>query len=204
MKRWLTTLSLAAAVALTGARPGHADAEIGKPAPAFSLTDTNGKTVSLADHKGKTVVLEWINYGCPFVKKHYETGNMQALQKEAAAQGVVWLSICSSAKGKEGHMSPADWNKANKAQGFAGTAVLLDAEGTVGKAYGAKTTPHMFVVDAKGNVAYMGAIDDKSSFDKEDVKTAKNHVRAALADLKAGKKVATSSTKPYGCSVKYK
>ncbi len=149
-------------------------------------------------------MLEWINHGCPFVKKHYGSGNMQKLQKEYTAKGVVWLSVASSAPGKEGYMKADAWNKAIVDKKSVATAVLLDPDGVVGRAYGAKTTPHMFVIDAQGNVAYKGAIDDRPSTDTADVPGAKNYVRAALDSVLAGKPVETASTTPYGCGVKYK
>ncbi len=181
-----------------------AAAEPGKAAPAFSLTDSNGKTHALADFKGKYVVLEWVNHGCPFVVKHYSGGNMQALQKEYTGKGVVWLSICSSAEGKQGFMTPADWNKALAEKKAASTAVLLDPEGTVGKSYGAKVTPHMFVIDPDGKVIYAGGIDNIRSTDTADVAKAENYVKAALDAAMAGKPVATATSAPYGCSVKFK
>jgi peroxiredoxin len=177
--------------------------EIGQPAPAFTATDTNGKTVSLSDFKGKTVVLEWTNHECPFVVKHYKSGNMQALQAEAAKDDVVWISVVSSAKDKEGNVTAEEANKIIADQKAVPAHKILDETGTIGKLYDAKTTPHMFVIDKNGVLAYAGAIDDKSGFDPEEVKTAKNYVRAALADLKAEKPVEVSSTKPYGCGVKY-
>lgn len=191
--------------ALTLAAPflGHTAATVGQPAPAFTLTDTNGKSHNLADFKGKTVVLEWINHGCPFVVKHYSKGHMQALQKELTGKGVVWLSICSSAPGKQGHMSAADWNKTNAEKGAAPTAVLLDEDGKVGRAYGARTTPHMFVINAEGMVAYAGAIDSVKSTKADDIAGATNHVQAAVGEILSGKPVSTPTTEPYGCSVKY-
>lgn len=179
------------------------DPEVGKPAPDFKLTDVDGKARSLAEFKGKYVVLEWINHGCPFVKKHYDSGNMQALQKEAAGKGAVWLSVASSAKGKEGYMDEGEWKKALAEHGSAPAAVLLDAKGKVGKLYGAKTTPHMFIVDPAGALIYKGAIDDRPTADKADVAGAKNHVRQALDEAMAGKPVSEPATKAYGCSVKY-
>lgn len=181
----------------------HAAPEIGKPAPEFMANDTNGNHVMLSALKGKTVVLEWTNHECPFVKKHYNGGNMQALQKEATADGVVWVSIVSSAKGKEGNTTAEEANKIMVEQKAVPTHKILDESGAIGTLYGAKTTPHMFVIDKNGILAYAGAIDDKSSADPEDIKTAKNYVRAALADLKAGKPVETPATNPYGCGVKY-
>lgn len=178
--------------------------ETGQVAPDFSLQDIHGKPVSLAKLRGSFVVLEWINHGCPFVKKHYDSGNMQALQKEFSAKGVQWLSICSSAEGKQGHMKPMEWRKVAKEKGGAATAILLDDWGKVGTLYGAKTTPHMFIIDPKGVLIYQGAIDDTPSTDPADVTGAVNYVRAALEEAFAGKPVSTSTTKPYGCGVKYK
>lgn len=177
--------------------------EIGNPAPDFSLTDIHGKKVSLSEFQGKYIVLEWMNFQCPFIKKHYDTGNMQALQKEFRQKGVVWLSICSSAKGKEGYMEPEEWEKVSRQQKSDANAILLDPFGTVGKNYAAKTTPHMFIIDPKGILIYKGAIDDKPSTEKEDVKTAKNYVREALDAALNGKNIDPSDTKSYGCSVKY-
>lgn len=181
-----------------------AGAEVGKTAPAFTLSDWDGKSRKLSDFKGKIVVLEWFNQGCPFVKKHYDSNNMQSLQKKYTGKGVVWLSICSSAEGKQGADSGAGHKKLFKEKGAAPTAVLLDSEGTVGHLYGAKATPHMFVIDGKGVLVYAGAIDDNNSADKEAVKTAKNYVAAAVDETIAKKPVTTNSTKAYGCSIKYK
>jgi glutathione peroxidase-family protein len=177
--------------------------EIGQPAPAFTLTDTTGTEHSLSDFKGKTVVLEWINHGCPFVVKHYASGNMQALQEKYTGEGVVWLSICSSAPGAQGHMSAADAAAKSKEVGSKATAYLIDESGTVGKAYNAKTTPEMFVINAEGILVYKGAIDDKPSTNAADIEGSKNFVAAALDEVLAGKEVSTATTKPYGCSVKY-
>jgi peroxiredoxin len=183
------------------AAPGLAHA---KPAPAFTAVDIDGKTRSLAEFRGKTVVLEWVNEGCPYVKKHY-SGNMQGLQAAATADGVVWLTIASSAPGKQGHFpdgaAARSWMTA---RGARPAALLLDPAGTVATAYKAKTTPHMFVIDAAGAVVYEGAIDDIPSNKVEDLPKAKNLVAAALADVKAGRKVAVSYVQPYGCAVKYK
>jgi peroxiredoxin len=175
----------------------------GKIAPDFSLTDTNGQKVSLRDFKGKTVVLEWFNYECPFVIKHYGSGNMQKLQKEYTDKGVVWLSINSSAKGKQGNYSSEEMNRLAKERQVASTAILLDENGQVGQSYGAKTTPHMFIIDKDGNVVYQGAIDDKPSVDPSDIPAARNYVKDALDSILAGQPVADASTKSYGCSVKY-
>lgn len=199
-------LTLAAAVCLaTGLSPvlQAGEADIGKQAPEFSLIDTTGKTNTLFSFKGKYVVLEWTHYDCPFVKKHYGTGNMQKLQKRYTGKGVIWLSINSSAPGKQGHYPAEKWNEMIKEKGAVSTAVLLDPDGTVGKMYGAKTTPHLFIINSEGILIYKGAVDDKPSFDPETVKTAKNYVVAALEAAMAGRAVETPSTQSYGCSVKY-
>jgi hypothetical protein len=179
-------------------------ATVGQPAPAFTLTDLDGKTHSLADFKGKTVVLEWVNPECPFVVKHYEkSGNLPATQKAATADGVVWLLINSAAPGKQGDFDAAAakaWMEKNQA---AATAYLRDVDGKVGKAYDAKTTPHMYVINAEGVLVYNGAIDSKRSTNPKDIEGAENYVKSALAALKAGQPVATPTTQPYGCSVKY-
>ena len=172
-------------------------------APAFKLKDTNDKEHSLADFKDKIVVLEWINHDCPYVKKHYDSGNMQELQKKYTEKGVVWLSICSSAEGTQGHMTSKAWNEKTTAVKAAPTAVLIDADGTVGKAYKAKTTPHMFVIDKSGNIAYRGSIDDKADAKADEIKKSKNFVALALDALIAGKEPEVKEQKPYGCSVKY-
>jgi len=193
-----TTLALALAAGTTLAAP-----EVGQPAPAFTLTDSNGQSHNLADFKGKFVVLEWLNHGCPFVKKHYDSNNMQKLQKEYTGKDVVWLSIVSSAPGKQGHMSPAETNQAKEEKGSAATAVLLDEDGTVGQLYGAKVTPELYVINPDGNLIYAGAIDDKKSVDPADVEGAANYVKRALDEALAGQPVSTPKTEPYGCSVKY-
>lgn len=196
--------ALAALAVIVGAQSASADApKVGQPAPAFSAVDLDGKTRSLAEFKGKYVVLEWHNQGCPFVKKHYDSGNMQKLQKELTGKGAVWLSIISSAPGKQGYVTPAEEKSFLAEKQAAPTTVLFDPEGTVGKTYGAKTTPHMFVIDDKGVLVYAGAIDDNPSADAADAATAKNFVRAAYDEASAGKPVTTSSTAPYGCGVKY-
>lgn len=177
--------------------------ETGKAAPGFAVKASNGKTVKLSDYQGKTVVLEWLNYGCPFVKKHYESKNMQGLQKKYTGDGVVWLSVISSAPGKQGHGDAKQAEADKAAHGSHATAILLDEKGEMGKAYGALTTPHMYVIDKSGKLVYQGAIDDKASTELADVKTATNYVSAALDATKAGKPVAVSQTKAYGCGVKY-
>ena len=181
----------------------QADVQIGQPAPDFSLTDCSGKKVSLSDYKGKVVVLEWVNHNCPFVAKHYGSGNMQKLQADATAKGVTWLSISSSAPGKPGYASPADASKKCTETQSAATAYLLDETGEVGKTYGAKVTPEMYVIDAKGVLVYHGAIDDKKSTNPGDIAGAKNYVAAALDEVLAGKPVSTPKSDPYGCGVKY-
>jgi len=196
-------LSFVLSVLLLTTATAFADAEIGKPAPDFTLTDTNGKTHALKDLKGKTVVLEWLNFECPFVKKHYGSGNMQKLQAAETAKGTVWFSIVSSAKGKQGYYEPKEMNEREQNAKSKATAVLYDTDGKVGKAYGAKSTPHMFVIDRDGKIAYRGAIDDKATTEAEDIPTAKNYVAAALEDLHANRKVATAETKSYGCGIKY-
>lgn len=198
----MRTLAIAATAAVALAAPALATPEIGKPAPAFTAVDSNGKTRSLGEFKGKTVVLEWNNPECPFVKKHY-AGNMQALQKAAAKDGVVWLTINSGAAGKQGHLDGPGANAVTKAKGASPAAYLLDAKGTVGRAYAAKTTPHMYVIDPAGRLAYAGAIDDTPTADPADVAKAKNYVTAALADMKAKRPVQVATSKPYGCAVKY-
>lgn len=179
-------------------------AGVGEPAPAFTLTDLAGKSHQLSDFKGKIVVLEWTNPECPFVVKHYESsGNLPATQKAATASGVVWLQINSGATGKQGDYDDAAvkaWLAKNQA---AATAYLRDRDGKVGKAYGAKTTPHLFVISAEGVLVYQGAVDSKRSTDAKDIAGAENYVQSALADLKAGQPVRTPSTQPYGCGVKY-
>jgi len=194
-------IALALIVAL--ATVAHAQVEVGKPAPNFTLKDCAGKEHSLTDFKGKTVVLEWVNHECPFVVKHYSGGNMQKLQKDATAKGVVWLSVCSSAPGKQGNMSGADAGKKCTEVGSNATAYLLDEDGKVGQLYAAKRTPEMYVIDPKGVLVYHGAIDDKKSTDAADIAGAKNYVAAAVEEVLAGKPVTTAKTEAYGCSVKY-
>jgi AhpC/TSA family len=197
-----SAIALDVALAPTIADPA-AQARIGEPAPAFSLADSNGKTVSLADFKGKTVVLEWTNHDCPYVRKHYGGNNMQLLQKKWTAQGVMWLTVISSAPGTEGYVTGEEANKLTLARDAAPNHVLLDAKGGVGRAYGAQTTPHMYVIKGDGTLAYMGGIDDKPTTRLEDLKTAKNFVDAALTELAQGKPVSRTTARPYGCSVKY-
>ena len=177
---------------------------IGQPAPDFTATDTNGKTVKLSDYKGKVVVLEWTNHECPYVRKHYGSNNMQTIQKDATAQGVVWLSVISSAKGEQGYVEPAAANQLTASRSASPSAVLLDPTGKIGQEYGAKVTPHMYVIDASGKLAYMGGIDDKATSNPADIPSAKNYVRAALGEVMAGKPVSEPVTRAYGCTVKYR
>ena len=195
--------ALACILLLGSISAAHAAAIVGKKAPGIELKDSNGKVVKLDQFKGKFVVLEWVNFQCPFVGKQYGSGNMQKLQKAYTEKGVVWLSICSSAQGKQGHVTGDEANTLIAEKEAAPSRFLLDPKGTVGKLYGAKTTPHMFVIDPKGTVLYNGAIDDKPSTDKADVPTAKNYIVAALDAAMSGKPVETAVTQPYGCSVKY-
>ena len=199
MKPMLTTFAALAVIAA----PASAAPIIGKPAPNFKLADANGKAVTLSDFRGKTVVLEWNNPGCPFVKKHYSSGNMQKAQAAAAKDGAVWLTINSGAPGKQGHMSGAEAKAFVAGSGARPAAYLLDPNGVVGKAYEAKTTPHMYIVNKAGTLVYAGGIDDKPTPNPADVNGARNHVLAALAELKAGKAVSVATSRPYGCSVKY-
>jgi peroxiredoxin len=175
----------------------------GYPAPDFSLPAADGTTKKLSDYAGKTVVLEWFNSGCPYVQKHYASGNMQKLQREYTAKGIVWLGIVSSAPGKQGHLTAEELQLKIASLKSAHTAMLIDETGEVGKLYGAKTTPHMFIVKQDGTLAYEGAIDDKRGTDIAEIVDAKNYVRQALDELAEGKKVSTPKTTSYGCSVKY-
>jgi peroxiredoxin len=177
--------------------------ESGKPAPDFKLEGISGKSVSLSDLKGKIVVLEWLNYGCPFVRKHYDSQNMQSLQRKYTKEGVVWLSVISSAEGKQGYVTPGEGLADKTKNQSVASDVLLDPKGTVGQMYGAKATPNMYVIAKDGTLAYQGAIDDKPDTDLASVKGAKNYVALALDSLLAGKKVSIPTTKSYGCAVKY-
>lgn len=176
----------------------------GSAAPDFSVTDSKGKTQSVSQYKGKTVVLEWFNPGCPFVVKHYGSGNMQKLQDEFTGKGVVWLTIDSSAPGKEGHLTAEQAEKQITEWKMKSSALLLDPDGKAGQTYGAKNTPHMFIINPEGKVVYAGAIDNKATPNPADIATSTNYVKAALNESLGGKPVTTASTKPYGCSVKYK
>jgi hypothetical protein len=194
-------LPVIAAALLAG--PAVAQQATGKPAGDFQLTDMNGKAVKLSDYRGKNVVLEWNNPGCPYVKKHYDSGNMQKSQAAARRDGAVWLTINSGAPGKQGHMSGPEAKAFVAGAKAQPTAYLLDPQGRVGKGYAAKTTPHLYVIDGRGVLRYQGGIDDKPTADQADIAGARNHVLAALAEMKAGKPVSVAETRPYGCSVKY-
>jgi peroxiredoxin len=192
-----------AASLLFAATAASAAAKVGEPAPDFTLSGADGKSHSLSAYKGKYVVLEWTNHECPFVKKHYKSGNMQAQQKELTGKGAVWLSIVSSAPRKQGHVDAAKAKELTSSRGAAPSAVLLDPSGEVGRKYDAKTTPHMFVVAPDGKLIYMGGIDSIPSADADDIAKATPYVKVALGEAMAGKPVTNASTKPYGCSVKY-
>ncbi len=198
----LSTLAIAAAAALPMTSV-QAAVEIGKPAPEFTLKDTNGTEHSLSDFKGKIVVLEWLNHNCPFVKKHYSGGNMQGMQEKYTGKDVVWLSINSANPEHNDYKSAEESNKLTEKHGAKPTAIILDEDGKVGKMYGAKTTPHMYVIDKEGKLAYMGAIDSKKSTNADDIAGATNYVAAAVDALLEGKAIETASTQPYGCGVKY-
>jgi len=200
----MKAMSLLFAAALTlAASPVFAKAVVGQPAPDFSLPDSQGHTQSLSAYKGKTVVLEWNNPECPFVRKHYGAGNMQKLQSAATAAGVVWLTVNSAAAGKQGHLDAAGANAYVAQVGGRQSAYLFDADGKVGHLYGAKTTPHMYVIDAQGVLRYAGGIDSIASTDEADIAKATPYVSDALAAIATGKPVATPTSEPYGCSVKY-
>jgi peroxiredoxin len=200
-----TKLLLSAIACLASTALFAADSPpVGSTAPDFSVTDSKGKTQSLSQYKGKYVVLEWFNPDCPFVKKHYGSGNMQKLQEEFAGKGVVWLSVDSSAPGKEGNLSPEQAEKKMTEWKTKSTAFLIDADGKTGQAYGAKNTPHMFIINPDGKIIYEGAIDSKASANPADIPGSTNYVKAALDEALTGKTVTTPSSRPYGCSVKYK
>lgn len=180
-----------------------ADAKVGAPAPDFNVTDANGKTHKLSDYKGKYVVLEWYNKDCPYVRKHYDSKNMQNIQSEMTSKGIVWLSVISSAKGKQGYMPAADVVKNGTKEASKATAILVDENGKMGKAYGAKTTPHMYLIDPQGVLRYNGAIDNNDSADPATIASAENYIIRAVASAEKGEKIAKETSKPYGCSVKY-
>jgi peroxiredoxin len=196
--------TLLAAAALTLAAAVQAAPSVGQPAPDFTLNDATGKPVKLSDFRGRHVVLEWTNPGCPFVRKHYNSGNMPATQQEATAKGVVWLSINSTEKASSEYLEPARlvaWQQERKSRP---TAVLPDEEGTVGRLYGARTTPHMYIVDPQGKLVYAGGIDSIPSANPEDIRKAVNYVKQGLNEALAGKPISMATTRAYGCSIKYK
>lgn len=196
--------ALFALPALLLAATAQAAPSVGQPAPDFTLQDTGGKAVRMSDYRGKYVVLEWTNPGCPYVRKHYDSGNMAATQQDAAAKGVVWLSINSTEKDSGDYLQPAKlvaWQKERKVQP---TATLMDEEGTVGKAYGARTTPHMYIVDPQGRLVYAGGIDSIPSSSRDDIAKAVNYVKQGLAEATSGKAISAATTRAYGCSIKYK
>ena len=201
--RNLPSLAVAATAAIALASPLAAAQKNGAMTQDFKLTDVNGKTVQLSQFRGKTVVLEWHNPGCPFVAKHYNSGNMQATQKAARQQGAVWLTVNSGAMGKQGHMTGAEAKALMARQNFQSSNYLFDTKGLVGKAYGARTTPHMYIIDGSGVLVYQGGIDDKPTANPADIKDARNHVLAALGEIKSGDRVSVAQSRPYGCSVKY-
>jgi peroxiredoxin len=202
-ERTLAHAVIAGAFIAGGAGATLAQVQPGKPAPEFTLQDSSGKTVKLADFKGKTVVLEWTNQDCPYVRKHYGGGNMQQLQKDAAAKDVVWLTISSSAPGQQGHVNGLEAEELTKSRKAAPAAFLFDPDGKVGHAYDARTTPHMYVIDKAGVIAYMGAIDDKPTSNLADLKTARPYLKEAVEAVLAGEPVKVASTRAYGCSIKY-
>ena len=191
-----TLLTVSTATARDAVQPG-------KPAPDFTAKDAAGKDVRLSSFKGRTVVLEWTNQDCPYVRKHYGSGNKQALQKDATGQNVVWLTVSSSAPGAQGHVNGLEAEKLTVDRKAAPSAFLLDPDGRVGRLYGATVTPHMYVIDKAGTLAFMGGIDDKPTSNQADIKTARNYVREALTSVAAGQPVKTASTRPYGCTIKY-
>lgn len=203
LRRQFCTIALIQLAAVLLPLPALADPVIDQPAPLFSGTDANGKTVELKSFRGKTVVLEWTNHDCPFVIKHYDSGNIPQLQKEAVAKGIVWLQVISSAPGKQGYVDGPTAIKLNAARGASPSATLLDPEGRIGRMYDAKTSPHMYIINPDGVLVYKGGIDSIPSARKEDIAKAENYVRTALAALETGKKVPNPSTRPYGCTVKY-
>ncbi|KPF70666.1 alkyl hydroperoxide reductase [Bosea sp. AAP35] len=200
---FIAGLAIAGFSLAAGSAPAQVSAKVGAPAPAFEALDADGKPRKLSEFAGKTVILEWTNHDCPYVRKHYTSATMQTLQKDMAKEGVVWLSVISSPVGEQGHVEGAKANELTKSRDAAPAAVLLDPNSRMARAYGATTTPHMYIVDPKGTLAYMGAIDDKPSASAASLTGAKSYVRQAVAELKAGKPVSEASTKAYGCAVKY-
>jgi peroxiredoxin len=203
MKR-RSLVAMAATMLSLSAAGVWATPSVGQPAPAFSLTDTAGKTVQLADFRGRHVVLEWVNPGCPYVRKHYNSANMQGTQKEVTAQGVMWLAINSTENASADYLAPAQLGRWMQTQQATATHTLMDEDGTVGKAYGARTTPHMYIIDPAGKLIYAGGIDSVPSSRIDDIKTAVNYVRQGVREALAGQPIRAATTRPYGCSIKYK
>jgi peroxiredoxin len=195
--------TVSATLLLTLATTAGAALRVGEPAPEFTGTDTRGNSHALSDYRGKPIILEWTNHDCPYVRKHYNSGNMQQQQLDATDRGAVWLSIISSAPGKQGHVTPAQADALTAQRNAAPNAVILDENGNIGRLYGAKTTPHMYIIDADGKLAYMGGIDSIASSSPADIEKATQYVPAALAQMMNGEPIASSVTRPYGCSVKY-
>ena len=201
MKTWIRATTLAAG--LVGATAAFAQAAVGQPAPAFSATDAAGKPVALADFKGKHVVLEWVNPGCPYVQKHYNSGNMPATQKAAVAKGAVWLTISSTARDSSDYRPPAELASWIRGKQGAPTATVMDEDGRIGRAYGARVTPHMYIVDPQGKLVYAGAIDSKASANPADIATATNYITQGIGEVASGKPLSHATTRAYGCSIKY-
>ncbi|TQV84689.1 redoxin domain-containing protein [Exilibacterium tricleocarpae] len=197
------TLWIVVVAAVIGSGLSSAKPVIGQPAPSFSVADTRGNQVSLDDYAGKVVILEWTNHLCPFVEKHYASGNMQALQEKYTGEGVVWLSVISSAPGKQGHVSAQEADRLTTSRAAKPSRVLMDAAGTVGRLYAAKTTPHMYIIDSKGTLRYMGAIDSINSANVADIERATNYVEQGMTELLAGAVISKPVTRAYGCTVKY-
>lgn len=205
LKQLCSALALCAAALLTGTAAYAATGPtIGQNAPDFTLQDVNGKTVRLSDYRGRYVVLEWNNPGCPFVQKHYNSGNMQALQKEATAKNVAWLTINSTESGHGDYRPPAQLSSWMRQQGGTPTATLMDESGTAGHAYAARVTPHMYIVDPQGRLVYAGGIDSKASARADDIASATNYIRVGLDEALAGKAISQSTTRAYGCTIKYR
>jgi len=202
LRRHIFLVSLVSAIGFTGTV--QATPAVGQQAPEFSLSDTSGKTVRLSDYRGKHVVLEWVNPGCPYVRKHYNSANMQGTQKEVAGKGVVWLAINSTSESHPDYLAPAQLARWMAGQNAVPSNTLMDEDGAVGKAYGARTTPHMYIVNPVGVLVYAGGIDSIPSARADDIKTAVNYVKQSIEDSLAGKPLRNAVTRPYGCSVKYK
>ncbi len=199
----LVALAATAAASAAARTPAEAAVQTGRAAPDFSVSDTKGARHALAAHRGNTVILEWTNHECPYTVKHYATGNMQALQAAATASGAIWLTVISSRPQTQGHVEAVEADQLTTSRSAKPTGVVLDPRGQLGRLYGARTTPHMFIVDGSGVLVYMGAIDDRPSASHASVKSARNYVREALDAMAAGRPITLASTRPYGCTVKY-